>query len=337
MPSHFISEKNGGETTKKRLTTLLALALVLALLVLTGCSSAASGDNAAAETATSTGEMMFDSSQSNTSSGADSGELGFATEESESQSSNASASLPGNTKFIYTADINLESTQFDAVVADLETLVELAGGYFERSSLDNYGTYRTGFYTVRVPADQFESFCSRVGTLSLCQVNGISRNAEDISEVYYDTESRLVTQQTKLERLQTLLAGAETMEDIITIETAISETELAIEELTGTLRRYDSLSDYATIYINLSEVYELSELEEPAIGFGARLTAALRSGARGFVNGLQDFLVAIAGSWAGILTFLVIVGAGVGIFFGVRRRRRKRERKAEPPKSDEAE
>ena len=86
-----------------------------------------------------------------------------------------------------------------------------------------------------------------------------------------------MTQQTKLERLQNLLAQAENMEDIITIESAISDTELEIERLTGTLRQYDSLVDYSTVYITLQEVYQLSDVEEPATSFGSRISAAFAS------------------------------------------------------------
>ena len=57
------------------------------------------------------------------------------------------------------------------------------------------------------------------------------------------------------------------MEDIITIESAISETEYQIESLSGTLRHYDALVDYATIHISLQEVYRLSNVEEPAESF----------------------------------------------------------------------
>ena len=101
----------------------------------------------------------------------------------------------------------------------------------------------------------------------LCHVVRQEEDSDNISEQYYDTESRLVTQQTKLERLQTLLSQAETMEDIITIESAISETELEIEQLTGTLRQYDSLVDYSTVTISLEEVYRLSNVEEAPTSF----------------------------------------------------------------------
>ena len=115
----------------------------------------------------------------------------------------------------------------------------------------------------------------------LCHVTYQEQDSDNVSEAYYDTESRLITQQTKLERLQTLLAQAETMEDIITIESAISDTELEIEQLTGTLRQYDSLVDFSTVYITLQEVYQLSNVEEPAtrLGVGAAAGGDRRGGA----------------------------------------------------------
>ena len=169
-----------------------------------------------------------------------------------------------NAKMIYTARMEVETTAFDTADADLRTLVEVLGGYFEQAAVHDYGSgYRSGDYKVRIPADQFQPFLDRVGTL--CHVTYQEQTSENVSEAYYDAESRLATQRTKLERLQNLLAQAENMEDIITIESAISDTELEIEQLTGTLRQYDALVDYATVYLSLQEVYQLSNVEEPAL------------------------------------------------------------------------
>ena len=230
-----------------------------------------------------------------------------------------------NVKMIYTASIDMESTEFDSAVAGLEALVAEAGGWVEHSQLNNANRrYRSAGYTVRVPAENFLAFCDRVG--EICQVNSIFKDSEDVSEYYYDTESRLATQRTKLERLQALLAQAEDMEDIITLESAISETELAIENLTGTLRKYDSLVGYSTITITLTEVYQLTETEEPAIGFGAKLGAAFRSGSNSFVYGAQDLLLGLARGWTGWLIFLIIVAVVVILIVrGVRKSRKKRE------------
>ena len=220
---------------------------------------------------------------------------------------------------IYTARMEVETTGFDAADADLRTLVEVLGGYFEQAAVHNYSSgYRSGDYTARIPADQFHPFLERVGTL--CHVTYQEESGEDVGEQYYDVESRLVTQQTKLERLQNLLAQAENMEDIITIESAISDTELEIEQLTGTLRHYDSLVDYATVYITLREVYQLSNVEEPATSFGSRMGAAFASGWRGFVSALESLAVTLAYGWVWLL-LLVVIGAAAGRILWKRKHR----------------
>ena len=209
-------------------------------------------------------------------------------------------------KLIYTAGMEMETTAFDKAVQDLTQLTEQCGGYFESSSINSYGSgYRTGTYTVRVPAKQFAAFCQQVGTL--CHVISASTAAQDVSEDYYDTAGRLKTQQTKLERLQSLLAKAEKMEDIITIENAISDTEQQIDSLSGELQHYDALVNYSSVNLTLNEVYKLSNVEEPAAGFGGRVAEALSSGWKNFVNALENTLVALAYSWMWVVIAAVII------------------------------
>ena len=107
------------------------------------------------------------------------------------------------------------------------------------------------------------------------------------------------------ERLQELLSKADNMADIITIESAISDTEYEIESLSGTLRHYDALVDYATVSLTLSETYKLDENEGAPLTFGARI-------ARAFTNGLRDtgvFLEDLAIGIANNLVFLAVLAA----------------------------
>lgn len=98
-----------------------------------------------------------------------------------------------NAKMIYTARMEVETTAFDTADADLRTLVEVLGGYFEQAAVHDYGSgYRSGDYKVRIPADQFQPFLDRVGTL--CHVTYQEQTSENVSEAYYDAESRLATQ-----------------------------------------------------------------------------------------------------------------------------------------------
>ena len=255
-----------------------------------------------------------------------------------------SSTLPENVKMIYRGYLYLESTGFDAAVSGLEQLVAEMGGYFESSELNNYSPYRSAYYVVRVPSAQYQPFCGRVGQLA--QVNSQRHTTENVSEAYYDTESRLVTQRTKLERLQELLAKADVMEDIITLESAIAETELQIERLTGTLRKYDALVDYATVEINLEEVYELTEQEQPVIGFGAKLVEAFKTGTNNFVDDLERFALRFARNWISrtisLVFWIVVIVVVVRLLrkkkdFSIFRRKKKEQAPPPPPANDKPE
>ena len=200
--------------------------------------------------------------------------------------------VPANAKIIYTADMSLETKEFDEAQQALEDVVNELGGYFESRSVNQGGHYRSLDCTVRVPVKNFITFLDRAGETA--HVTNRSEYLEDVSEAYYDQEARLATQRIKLERLQELLGKAENMADIITIESAISETELQIEYLTGSLRQYDSQINYSTVSIYLREVYRLSTDEEAPVTFGDRLASAFSSGLSSGVANLDDFAIFVA-------------------------------------------
>ena len=232
-------------------------------------------------------------------------------------------------KLIRTANLELETMEFESTNAALNELVAQMGGYMENSNLRNRSSgYRYAEYTLRIPAERYEEFLNQAGTL--CHETWRSTSQEDISEVYYDTQGRLKTQQIKLERLQELLTKAETMEDIITIESAISETEMLIDSYSGTLRHYDGKVDYATISVSLQEVYKYSNTEEAPTTFASRLGNSFSSGWNNFVDAMEDLVVGLAYGWM----WLVILGAAAFIGFRIARKKvrlpgRKKAEKAD--------
>ena len=245
------------------------------------------------------------------------------------QESGGNAAADGS-KRIYTANIELETTDFDEAAKGLTALMESSGGWFESSSQGNRGSgYRYANYTVRVPVEHYRDFLNQAG--ELCLLTYSEEYVEDVSEHYYDTQGRLKTQQIKLERLQDLLSKAELMEDIITIESAISETEQYIDDLSGTLQHYDARVDYSTIHVNLREVPRLSNVEEPVVGFGAQFAAALSNGWKNFVDGLQDFAIGLAYSWMWVLVLIAVVVVVIRTLKGKKLRLFRRKKKNDTP------
>ena len=287
--------------------------LILMLFLLTGCGGSSVGMNSAAT------ESMpqYNGAAGGAASDSFDGDYGWTSspempkEESATVTGSAvsnNASLT-NAKLIYTADLTLQTKEYDAACAALNQLVTELGGYFETREISQGGSYRSLFCVVRVPAAQFTPFLDQAGSIAnMTYRNEYSKN---VSEAYYDLEARLTTQRTKLARLQELLAKAESMEDIITIESAISETELQIEYLTGSLRNYDSLIDFSTINLSLHEVYRLSTEEETPVTFGDRLSSALKRGFERGISDLEDFVISIARNWLSLTIWAIVIVVAV--------------------------
>ena len=295
---------------RRILAVLLALGMVLALAACGGSAK----NTAAKRTETVTEEAVMESSSAM---GGMTGGSYLADMKAEAPMEPASPAPAEDQeampqKLIRTAWLELETTEFEEAVRALTALTEEFGGYFENSSVANRGNgSRWGSYTIRVPAERYDAFLNEAG--QLCHETWRETRQEDVSEAYYDTAGRLKTQQIKLERLQALLAQATAMEDIITIESAISETEWTIDNLSGTLRHYDAKVDYATVNVNLSEVCKLSNVETVPETFGQRLGRAFSGGIRNFVDNVEDFVVSVAYNWIGILIWIAVIAVAVTV------------------------
>ena len=71
--------------------------------------------------------------------------------------------VPANAKIIYTADMDLETKEFEAASKALADIVEELGGYFESRSVSEGGYYRSLNCTVRVPVKNFVTLLDRAG------------------------------------------------------------------------------------------------------------------------------------------------------------------------------
>ena len=298
------------------------LLLPLALLLLLTC--ACSGGNSSS--ASSAGEEAAPEAMAPMEATVADQRLNFS--ESESAAGESRVYSDENAKLIRRASARLQTDDFSAAEAALNALVVEQGGYYESAAVEGGGYYdrnaaRYGSYVIRVPRKAYDTFLSGVDGVGY--VVSLNQSSEEIGEVYFDTEARLRTQQTKQTRLLALLEQAATMEDIIDLENALSEVEYQIEQYSTELRRYDSLVDYATIGVELYEVRRLSDGAGTADRLGTRISTALSEGAQGAGEALGNVIV-----WCAYhLIALLVLAAAAAVVLAVCLRRRKK--RAAPP------
>ena len=215
------------------------------------------------------------------------------TEYSGTGSTEAAAPAVDSAKIIYTANLTLESKDYEAARSALDSALAEAGGYLESSSeYSSSGYSRSVNLTYRIPQANYQSFLDAVAAAG--NVTYRSQQADDVTTQYMDVSTRLSNLQAQRTRLQQLQAQAENLSDLLQIEDSLTEVQSQIESWQSQLDWYSNQVQQCTVYIDLNEVQTYTPADE---GFFSRIGTAFASGWGNFVSGLQQFVVALASVW----------------------------------------
>ena len=238
-------------------------------------------------------------------------------------------------KMIYTADARVETVDFEGSVQKAYDLVEKYGGFFEdsyvrgadyRSEYYGYQTYREAQFTIRVPRDNYTGLTESLDTLG--SVTSLQSTAVNISQQFTDAQARLNAYEAEEQRLLAMMDKAETVEDLITIESRLADVRYEIEAITTTLRNWQNEIDYSTVTLTIQEVEEIRERVEYQRTFGEELRDGFNSSLRGIGRFFRDLFKWIVVNLPVLVVLAVIVVALVLVIRLLRRRaRRRREEK----------
>lgn len=309
---------------KKILTAVMAAALLVGLLG--GCGS----KNLSMEPDTARSYLYAEDSISYETAMAAPAAMSGAGSNAESAADTASIPLPENRKWVITMSLTAETENLTDAMGLLAEKIQESGGYVESQSISgtavNSGRSPSAYITVRIPAEQLDSFVEDVSGMT--NVVSSSRYVEDITLRYTDTEGRVKALQTEEARLLELMEQAETMSDLLEIEERLTEVRYQLENYTSTLRLYDNQVDYATLDLTLREVEKFTPPEKQ--GFWQKVTSGLADSIVDLGQGIVDFV-----AWVLIeLPYLVLVGllGWLTVFLtrrSIKKRRAKKQRNAQ--------
>lgn len=230
-------------------------------------------------------------------------------------------------KIIFSGQVNMETLNFEKTKTDLCQYIAAIGGFTQNSSVKGggigYAGIKSAEYVFRVPKAKYNQ--SLIDLRKFGTVVSEQSSGEDVTEQYFDTEARLKSLKIQQDRLYELLKKAVKMEDILKIEKELQTTLYEIENYTGTLRKWDSLVEYSTLMVNISEVEQIKPvIPKEKDGFFQRIAFSFKSSLIGVGEFLQDFVVDLAGA----LPVIIPLGLICYLVFKVARKKiRKLEKK----------
>ncbi len=221
-----------------------------------------------------------------------------------------------NRKLIKTVDMSVETDQFDNLLAHVTQRAQELGGYIERSDVYN-GSYssdyrsRSASLTVRIPSDRLDGFVTEVSQQS--NVTNKSEYVEDVTLQYVDLESHKKALYAEQESLLAMLEQAESIEDILAINSQLTDVRYQIESMESQLRTYDNRIDYSTLYLDVEEIEHYVPGEKP--GAGERIREGFVKNLRRVGDGVSNFFIELIIALPLLALAAVVIGACIGIVF----------------------
>lgn len=222
-----------------------------------------------------------------------------------------------------TAERTLESSSFDQSLSYIQNLVTEYQGYFEQSTVDGQsfeegGQGRAAELSIRVASESLDDFLTSLD--AVCTVTYKSESAQDISDRYYDVETRLESYRVQMERLNQLL-GSASLEDMLLLEDKRTQVQQEIDSLEGQLKSWSGQAQRSTVYVTLREVEARDQVRSTGNGLGERVKTAFYDSLNWLNGFLQDAAVVLAIAAPVLVVLIPVLVVVWAIVAGVRHRK----------------
>lgn len=219
----------------------------------------------------------------------------------------------------------VRNARMDVVVEDVGAAVSkaratatAAKGWVASEEVTSGTERRPGWATLvlRVPSADLDTVMTTLSELG--EVSSSSSSAEDVTVEYRDVEARVQTLQASVDRLRDLVAEADDVNAIASLERELADREMELDALKARMKALSEDVSRSTITLHLAEDGQTLEETTPDTGF----LAGMRQGWEAFQSSLTVVLTA-----AGALLPFLVLGALVLVPLLVWRRRRLASRR----------
>jgi Domain of unknown function (DUF4349) len=208
---------------------------------------------------------------------------------------------------IKTGQLSLKVNDVQESRKKVAAIAKNLNAYISDERLDNSGDRLSISMTIRVPSKLYDSLVALIEPIAEKTENK-SVNTQDVTEEFIDTEARLKTKKELEARYREILRQANSVTDILAVESNLNTVRGEIESMEGRLKYLSSQVSFSTL--SLSFYQSLSS----EFGFGGQFIDGLKNG---WTN-LLSFFIGLVNVWP----FLIILSAGIWFFIKWRRRKK---------------
>lgn len=176
-------------------------------------------------------------------------------------------------KLVYTCNLEMETLNYVQTIQRIRENIEKYEGFVESENEydDAYRWYYEDYIktsgtkhmslTVRIPTKYYNDFLSGIeGEDKIVAKNSY---VDNISRQYYDTSAKIEALKIQQDRLLEMMEQATEIEDMIAIESRLSEVQYQLNSAKTSLASMDADVAFSTITINVQEVMEYTRSAEP--------------------------------------------------------------------------
>ena len=301
---------------------LLCITVIVLLLLTSGCSTALGGSRASySESSAATSEKGWYSLS-------DAYEQAPSNAEEIVDTSPAKGEATALRKRIVTAEMNVRTRNYDALVSRLKEKMAELGGFLDYSSISGTGDdLRYSQFTFRIPSERLSEFVGCVGDLGT--VLHYEESASDVTETYIDTQSRIAALEGERDALQEMLKESGSLADLLSIRNHLTDCIAELESYQARLRNLDAQIAYSTLRMTVSEV-DREEATAPRDSFWGEVGAGISNSLQAIVLFLRSVAVAIMANIVYIALVVILIVILIILI------RHKRKKKRLPPQTPSA-
>ncbi len=324
---------------KKRNLLIKMSGLFMAAVLLAGCGSSVSEKSEAmpgAMPAADTGSYSYsDDVYSYAATEEAVAEENFDTAEGGNESV---GELQDNRKLVKNINLNVETEEFDKLLANVESKITSLGGYAQYKDIGGSSYYsesgnRYASITARIPSDRQEEFVNTVSEQS--NVTSKNESIDDVTLQYVDIEAHRDSLRIEQDRLNELLDQAQDLETIIGLESRLTEVRYQLESYESQLRSMDNQVEYSTVYLYISEVERLTPQTERSAW--DRMSKGFAESIYNVGKGLQNFGIGFVIAIPYLFVIAVVIGVIVAVVLlivkGMEKSQKKKRQKSPAPRA----